>query len=170
MTTFLPKNSPTRRPLDLDELIETVRTFALADEIWRPRLHLPAPGEERWWTQLHRDDVLDVWLLSWQRGHFTDLHDHGDSAAAFAVIGGELAEHRVENSGHRVTFRRTAGSTTWVAPGVVHDVHATAAPSVSVHAYSPPLTEMTYYRRGADGRLEPSERVATQHPEQGPRR
>jgi hypothetical protein len=32
-----------------------------------------------------------------------------------------------------------------VERGVVHDVVATAATSVSVHAYSPPLTRMSFY-------------------------
>lgn len=154
--------------LDLTELIELVRTFALSEDLWRPRLQLPAAGGERWWTQLHGDQRVDVWLLAWQPGHFTDLHDHGSSAAAFSVVRGELAEYRVERSGQNVTLDHRAGSTTWMAPGVVHDVRAVAAPSVSIHAYSPPLTEMTYYQPLAAGQLRPIETVRTTNPEQRP--
>jgi hypothetical protein len=38
------------------------------------------------------------------------------------------------------------------------------APAVSVHAYSPPLTTMTYYDL-ADGRLETIASLATEDPE-----
>ena len=171
MTALLPSTSHAPgQALSLDRLIQLVRAYSFAEDSWRPRLHLPAEGEERWWTQLHGDPNLDVWLLAWQPGHFTDLHDHGASAAAFAVVQGELAEHRLDRSGDRISYRHSRGSTTWVAPGVIHDVHAVAAGSVSIHAYSPPLTQMTYYHSGADGRLQSVETVQTKQPEQGPRR
>ncbi len=88
---------------------------------------------------------MDVWLLSWLPGQATELHDHGTSAAAFAVVAGELTEHRIE--GGRVSIHpRPAATTTWVTPGVIHDVHGSGRrPAVSVHAYSPPLTRMNYY-------------------------
>ncbi len=47
----------------------------------------------------------------------------------------------------------------------VHDVrNISDAPAVSVHAYSPPLTTMTYYDL-EDGRLEPIASIATEDPE-----
>ncbi len=47
----------------------------------------------------------------------------------------------------------------------VHDVrNLSDAPAVSVHAYSPPLTTMTYYDL-ADGVLEPITTLATEDPE-----
>jgi hypothetical protein len=49
-------------------------------------------------------------------------------------------------------------------------VRAAGAPSVSIHAYSPPLTEMTYYQPVAAGRLRAIETVRTAQPEQGPTR
>jgi len=133
-------------PLDLAALTTLVREIAADEDFWRPRLRLPM-RDSRWWTRLWADPDVDVWLLSWLPGQTTELHDHGQSAAAFAVVTGQLIEHRVE--ARRVAvLRRQTGTTTWVAPGVVHDVHgAGAGPAVSIHAYSPPLTRMNYYDR-----------------------
>ena len=40
----------------------------------------------------------------------------------------------------------------WVPPGAVHDVsNPHLAPAVSIHAYSPPLSQMTFYRQSAAG-------------------
>jgi hypothetical protein len=47
----------------------------------------------------------------------------------------------------------------------VHDVrNLSTSPSVSVHAYSPPLTSMTYYDL-SDGNLTPIMSLATDDPE-----
>jgi mannose-6-phosphate isomerase-like protein (cupin superfamily) len=131
-------------PLDLAELTTLVREIAADDAFWRPSLRLPET-RSRWWTRLWTDPDVDVWLLSWLPGQGTELHDHGASAAAFAVLAGELTEHRMEAE-RLVIHPRPAGTTTWVAPGVLHDVHGGGAgPAVSIHAYSPPLTRMNYY-------------------------
>jgi hypothetical protein len=76
------------------------------------------------------------------------FHDHGGSAGAFAVVWGTLEE-------------RLVGSTTVVESGMarsfgpkyIHDVRNSSASSVavSVHAYSPPLSEMTRYELTSDG-------------------
>lgn len=134
-----------RRALSLADLTELVRTVAADEALWRPRLIIP-DGVERWWTRLWGHGPVDVWLLSWLPGQSTDLHDHGESAAAFAVVQGELTELRPEHRGAVASYRRTPGAVTWVAPGVVHDVHgAGTEPAVSIHAYSPRLERMTYY-------------------------
>ena len=149
-------------PLDLADLTGLVREIGAAEDFWTRSLQLPST-EDRWWTRLWHDDDVDVWLLSWLPGHTTELHDHGNSAAAFAVVRGELRETRIEHK-RRVRFDRTVGQTTWVAPGVVHDVHgAGRGPAVSIHAYSPPLQRMNYY--DAHGR-HVLRSVATDEPEQ----
>ena len=115
--------------------------------LWQPCVrHEPAC---RWFGSLYRDDVVDLWLLTWQQDNSTDLHDHGGSRGAFRVLEGSLAEDRPRGlSGEQYLHRtrRTAGSTVAFGPGLVHDVHnVDAAPAVSLHVYSPPLTAMTYY-------------------------
>lgn len=151
--------------LSLSELTTLVRTVAEDPALWRPHVRMPT-GADRWWTRLSSDSRVDVWLLSWLPGHSTDLHDHGGSAAAFSVVRGRLVEIRADRSGARTAYTRSPGATTWVAPGVVHDVHgAGSVPAVSLHAYSPPLREMNYYAQTPGG-LRVVRTARTDEPEQ----
>lgn len=110
---------------------------------------LPAgglPTDSRWYTRLHADDELDVWLISWAAGHTTELHDHGGSLGALTVLAGGLDEYRWGGDGlHR--RRLEAGDQAAFPLGWVHDVGVadTGQQALSVHAYSPPLTAMSYY-------------------------
>ncbi len=138
------------RPLDIDELVAVVRLLAKDTRRWRPLLRFPP--HSRWWSRLHGDDTLDVWLETWPAGEATELHDHGDSAAAYTMLGGSLTEIRVRSSGQEIRSVVPAGKSVWVPPRAVHDVtNAGRAHAVSIHAYSPPLREMTFYRPGLGG-------------------
>ena len=72
---------------------------------------------------------------------------HGDSHGALTVVRGALTEDRW--SPERAALRTrtlTDGRSVGFGHGYVHEVSNPAAePAVSVHAYSPPLTEMSYY-------------------------
>lgn len=112
---------------------------------------------ERWHVQLHTDDNVDVWLISWTADQGTDFHDHGESAGAFTVVQGELTEavwaqqrglgdHQGDDPGIR-NLPRAQGQTVTFGPHYVHDVRNLEGPvAVSVHAYSPPLRLMNYYQ------------------------
>lgn len=115
------------------------------------------PGDDRWYTRLHGDDELDIWLISWVPERSTELHDHGGSLGALTVISGALSETRWDGEALR-RRRLDAGDQAAFPLGWVHDVVWSAAPSrprrrtpapagptLSVHAYSPPLTAMSYY-------------------------
>ena len=144
-------SSPTR--LRLPDLLHTTDRFA--DEVLRGcfnRLLPPGgpPTDARWFTRLHADDELDVWLISWVPGHTTELHDHGGSLGALTVLSGALHEYRWD--GEQLRRRRLdAGDQAAFPLGWVHDVVGTptladpATTTLSVHAYSPPLTAMSYY-------------------------
>ena len=88
-----------------------------------------------------------MWLLSWLPGQGTDLHDHGASTGAFAVVSGRLTELTIERrqAGPRSeTFRWTPGAVRPFGPGHVHQVTNTSgSPAVSLHVYSPSLSSMT---------------------------
>jgi Cysteine dioxygenase type I len=106
--------------------------------------------EHRWHRRIYRDARVDVWLISWLPTQGTQLHDHGGSAGAFTVVSGALAEAVYVPSGPRAgtLCERThhAQSSMGFGADYVHDVrNLSAAPAVSVHAYSRPLTAMTYY-------------------------
>ena len=147
--SLLPRASagPTRlRPHDL--LYATDRYAQQVLDGGFDRL-LPAgglPGDRRWYTRLHADDELDVWLISWAGGHTTELHDHGGSLGALTVLSGVLHEYRWARGDLRLR-RLEAGDQAAFPLGWVHDVGSPvlAEPSLSVHAYSPPLTAMSYY-------------------------
>lgn len=136
-------------PRALAALLETV---AADPRLWESCVrHEP---DSRWYGSLYRDDVVDLWLLTWQQDNSTDLHDHGGSSGAFRVLSGALTEFRPVPGPHGTVLgrnARSAGETVAFGPRLVHDVHnVDHIPAVSLHVYSPPLTSMTYYEIGDD--------------------
>lgn len=129
------------------ELARLVDQLARHPQLWQPLARHDT--ERRWWARLHWSPTVEVWLLGWQAGQATDFHDHGGSSGAFTVTDGELTELHgtVERwrGGRWRTWRpgRVAG----FGPGYVHDLHRRGdGPATSLHAYSPPLRTMTFYR------------------------
>jgi predicted metal-dependent enzyme (double-stranded beta helix superfamily) len=150
--------------LNAIQLIEFTRFFAaeVADGKY-PYVNFDA--DERWHQRIYRDRRLDVWLISWLPDQGTELHDHGGSSGSFSVLSGTLSEAVVDGSGQVRDHPRGPGTSVGFGPRYVHDVrNLSAAPAVSVHAYSPPLTAMTYYDL-SDRQLTPIASVATEDPE-----
>lgn len=144
-------SAPTR--LRLPDLLHA--TDRCADDVLSGRFDhvLPrggVPTDERWYTRLHGDDELDIWLISWVPDKSTELHDHGGSLGALTVVSGALAETRWDGGGLRQR-RLSAGDQAAFPLGWVHDVvwapepAVPTGPTLSVHAYSPPLTAMSFY-------------------------
>src|SRR5271163_423229 len=46
----------------------------------------------RRWELLAASDTFEAWVIGWPPDGTISLHDHGDSAGAVAVAGGELVE------------------------------------------------------------------------------
>jgi hypothetical protein len=138
------------RLLGSTELARLAASVAGAATDWRERLRFP--HRERWYGLLHADPYVQVWLLTWQQDSSTELHDHGDSAGAFYVVEGELEELRV-GARHRLRQRTLGmGDVGSFSAGYVHDLaNRRTEPAVSVHAYSPPLSSMTFYAPGGGG-------------------
>lgn len=160
--------APTR--LRLPDLMHTTDSFADAVLCGRFDHLLPAggwPTDRRWFTRLHTDDDLDVWLISWVRGHTTELHDHGGSLGALTVLSGALREHRWDSV--RLRSRHLeAGDQAAFPLGWVHDVDCASGgrtETLSVHAYSPPLTAMSYYEVTGQQRLRRTRTELTGQPE-----
>ena len=161
--------APTR--LRLPDLLHAADRFA--DEVLsghfdhlRPPDGLPTEG--RWFTRLHTDDDLDVWLISWAPGHTTELHDHAGSLGALTVLSGSLYEHRWDGTRLRRRLLDTGDQAAFPL-GWVHDVTATEQrdlpETLSVHAYSPPLTAMSYYEVTDRNRLRRIRTELTDEPE-----
>ncbi|RBO87367.1 cysteine dioxygenase [Nocardia puris] len=167
---------PTRlRPADLLRLTDEGAEDVLAG---RYDHLLPTGGswpvDERWATRLLTDDEVDVWLISWTPGKSTELHDHAGSLGALTVLSGALSEYRW--NGRELRNRTlSAGDQASFPIGWVHDVERAPAavvestgplePTLSVHAYSPPLTAMSYYEVTGHGTLRRTRTVLTDQPE-----
>jgi quercetin dioxygenase-like cupin family protein len=130
-------------PAELSELVVGVAATA---ELWRPVVGQAT--EQRWYAPLFETSSVQVWLISWGSGHELELHDHGPSAGAFAVVAGELVEY-VSSEGPPARLRRReirAGQRRSFPVGYVHGLsNRSSEPALSVHAYSPPLTQMHSY-------------------------
>lgn len=143
------------------------RSLVRAEHLWRGVVrHDP---DARWYTRLHRSDDVEVWLLGWELGQDTRVHDHGGAGGAFVVAEGQLVEHhtsrhrrgglrrRVHREGHGAAF----------GASYVHDlVNRGPGTATSIHVYSPPLSSMTFYQI-TSGRPAMVECVGVAGPEPG---
>jgi hypothetical protein len=104
--------------------------------------------DQRVYDRLLRCDDYDVWVIHWGPHSGIDAHDHAGSAGALHVVRGELVEHHHDPHVMPVVRRRLRVHRSRTFPvGHVHEVH-NVGPRVatSIHVYSPPLTDMTFYR------------------------
>ncbi len=109
--------------------------------------------EKRWFCRLELTEDYEIWLLSWLPGQRTGLHDHGEAVGAFAVAQGDLQETLARPGSREVRHRQARhGTVRSFGQRHLHDVaNVSAAPAVSVHAYSPPLTAMRRYEMTPSG-------------------
>ena len=153
--------------LTRDELLMVVGRIAADQSLWRPVVrHDPV---RRWYGRLHTSPTLEVWLLGWVGGQDTRLHDHGGSSGAFYVVEGTLGEEYGYVESWTGVRRRThtAGRMRSFGPGYVHNLgNDGTVQATSIHAYSPPLSTMTYYRT-EDTAIVPYETVITCGPDEG---
>ena len=134
-----------------EELANIVSQFASSDG-WMDKVRLRT--EQRWYERLYHGPDYDIWVISWLPGQSTGFHDHGTSSGAFVVATGILEEH---SPGERTRVIHP-GKPRAFGPDYAHDVrNVSLAPAISIHAYSPPLSDMNEYE--LDGsQLVPRER------------
>src|SRR3984957_15868203 len=138
------------------ELADIVSLFASSDD-WVDKVRLRAQG--RWYERLYHGPDYDIWVISWLPGQSTGFHDHGASSGAFVVATGSLEEHHPDERARVIH----PGKPRAFGPDYMHDVrNVSLAPAISIHAYSPPLSEMNEYeldgiqlvpREGAPGEI-----------------
>jgi len=118
------------------------------------RVRLRTDG--RWYERLYHGPDHDIWVISWLPGQSTGYHDHGESAGAFVIATGTL-EEQLPGEQTRVIL---PGQLRAFGADFAHDVrNISNAPAVSIHAYSPPLSEMNEYELEGS-RLVPRERAS----------
>ncbi|WP_260196013.1 cysteine dioxygenase [Actinophytocola gossypii] len=143
MSTYVRSDAPSARtPAELREIVTEI---AEKPEEWVESVRFDLT--RRFYSRLHRTDSHEVWLICWDIGQDTLLHDHGGSVGAFTVVRGSLTEDHgsVRRTGLR-TRRHRAGDTVGFGADYLHNlVNVGTEPTVSVHAYSPPLRSMNFY-------------------------
>jgi predicted metal-dependent enzyme (double-stranded beta helix superfamily) len=157
-----PRSSATApTPLGLADL--STLTRSIAAQVRTGAHDVVLDPDRRWYRRLYADPFVDVWLISWATEQATELHDHAGSLGALTVVSGELQEHRWLPGERALRTRRLRGGRgARFALGHVHDVVNTeAAHAVSVHAYAPPLTAMSYYSVDGAGDLRRTRTVLT---------
>ncbi len=126
-----------RFEIDLDDLAEHVR---FAENGYKRNLVRAAPN-------------YHAWVLCWKNGQRSPIHDHTGSACVVRVLRGTLTETLFElaPNGHvKATFSRdfAAGSLTGSEDTDIHQVsnlQAENADLVTLHVYTPPLTQMNTF-------------------------
>jgi rhodanese-related sulfurtransferase/mannose-6-phosphate isomerase-like protein (cupin superfamily) len=137
-----------------EELARIVADFASSSDGWIDRVRLRTDG--RWYERMYQGPDHDIWLISWMPGQSTGFHDHGESAGAFLVATGALEEHRPGEQPIVIL----PGQTRVFESDYAHDVrNVSSGPAVSIHAYSPPLSEMNEYEWDG-GQLVPRENAS----------
>ena len=145
--------------LPADGTLTPGRMLALADELaarsdlWGDLVR--HDDDHRVYVRIHRDDVVDAWLICWTGTQDTGLHDHDLSCGAVRVVSGSLVEDRlVMGEPGVVSSTHADGAGFSFDSSRIHDVrNGGTAPSVSLHLYSPPLERMGYYEIAEDGCL-----------------
>jgi len=134
---------------ELRDLVEELRADP---ERWR---HLVRhESDHRVYVPLREDEQVVAWVICWSEEQDTGFHDHDGSAAAIAVVEGEIREERLAIGGPPVRAAYGPGDAFELPPSAIHRVlHSGDVPAVTIHAYSPPLRRMGAYRVAPDGTL-----------------
>ena len=159
-TPSSPSSGPTR--LRVPDLLHA--TDQAADDALSGRCDdlMPAggvPEARRWFTRIHGDEELDIWLDQLGSRSFHRIaRPRRVTGRVLTVVSGSLNEFRWDGRSLR-RRRLDAGDQAGFPLGWVHDVvwaprpvsgppvtsKGPVQPTLSVHAYSPPLTAMSYY-------------------------
>src|SRR5215475_1022932 len=139
--------------LSAEHLEQFVRELVASPEHWD---HLVRHcNDVRVYEQIWDDEDVNAWVICWSEDQDTGFHDHDLSAAAIAVISGEVREDRLRLGSSPRSKVIRAGASFSVPPVAIHRVmHSGTAPAVTIHAYSPPLARTGVYRVGAGGELQ----------------
>jgi Cysteine dioxygenase type I len=134
-----------RRLLDPDAL--RVIATGLAQAVPGPS-HDWTQGRRRRYTRLLGSPLCDAWLIHWSAAADLELHDHGGSQGVVVVAGGRLVETYTDlQRAHPLRTQMVErGGALAISASRVHGVsNPGPGDALSVHVYSPPLREMTFF-------------------------
>lgn len=141
-------------PTTVADYVRLVREIAADHDRWAPLVRYDALS--RWYARLETGPGYEVWLLSWLPGQSSGFHDHGSATGVMTVVQGELVERSLTVPQHGAPLSGAHGDerTRTLRPGghrvfssgYRHEVvNAALEPALSIHLYSPGLTEMNQY-------------------------
>jgi hypothetical protein len=100
----------------------------------------------RTYRELFCDEHLGAWVIRWGEAADTGFHDHDVSAGAVYVLEGQVREERLALGGKpRVRTFEEGESFAFEASDIHRVSHAGRVPALTVHLYSPPLSQMGAY-------------------------
>ncbi|MGN6412685.1 cysteine dioxygenase [Flexivirga sp.] len=134
--------SPGVRDFTSDQLVRMAKLFAHEAGVTST---IERTGAERQRHQLTKTPHLEVWVMTWPPGASTGWHDHGVAAGAMVVVEGELID-RQWKGGTEHWSELSEGDEKSIGPRTAHNLtNVGDGYAVTIHAYSPGLTEMTPY-------------------------
>ena len=143
--TAIAEPATAQRPLTQAELQTYVDRLADQPSQWRHHIAFDRSGQRRHYVQLHRDEVIDVWLLCWNTVDDTGWHDHDTSSGAVAVVQGTVRQSTLRLASGPIDEEFATGTSFTFGPDHIHRMTGAVDGSVSIHAYSPPLVRMGQY-------------------------
>jgi predicted metal-dependent enzyme (double-stranded beta helix superfamily) len=144
-------------PATLEELEELVAEVGRSPWLWSHAIRFDLPRRSH--RVLYKTPDLEIALFGWAAGHDTTFHDHGGARGAAFICSGLLIEEVVEASDGQVVRQRTitrrAESSFSFGPDYIHRVRHDPAHGVclSIHAYTPAVSEPNDYEVREDGTL-----------------
>lgn len=145
------------RPSSLEDLEEIVTALGRSPWLWGHAVSFDI--ERRSHRVLYKMPHLEIALFGWAAGQNTLFHDHGGASGAAYVCSGMLIEDTVEATEAQVARERRhlrrADSAFSFGPDYIHRVRHDPAHgvSLSIHAYTPAVSEATDYEIWPDGSL-----------------
>jgi predicted metal-dependent enzyme (double-stranded beta helix superfamily) len=144
-------------PTTLADLEEIVTNVGRSPWVWGHAVSFDV--ERRSHRVLYKTPHLEIALFGWAAGQDTTFHDHGGASGAAYICSGTLIEDIVEAVDgqvvHQLRHLRRADSAFSFGPDYMHRVRHDPAHGValSIHAYTPAVSEATDYEIWPDGSL-----------------
>jgi hypothetical protein len=158
----------TASPETLEELEEIVTDVGRSPWLWGHAVTFDS--EHRSHRVLYKTPHLEIALFGWAAGQDTVFHDHGGASGAAFICSGVLVEETIEAVDGQVVTQRTHSRRAETAfsfgPDYVHRVKHDPGCGValSIHAYTPTLSDSVDYEVLPDGTLRALDRVRELQP------
>jgi Cysteine dioxygenase type I len=154
---WLDENLITAKLTSLEQLEGIVTNAGQSPWLWGHAVSFHP--ERRSHRVLYKTQALEIALFGWAAGQDTVFHDHGGASGAAFICSGLLVEEEIEAVEGQVlaqhTHARHAGTAFSFGPDYIHRVrhdpeHGVA---ISIHAYTPPVSDALDYEIRPDGTL-----------------